>query len=84
MLPVQPPAMLRYLSMGDFSGKALRMSKPSGDKTTQAPAAGLSREERLAARLRENLRRRKAQARQMGSPDGESAAENLSNRESGS
>jgi len=28
----------------------------------------LSREERLAAKLRENLRRRKAQAREMGSP----------------
>ena len=30
-----------------------------------------TREERLAARLRENLRRRKAQARQMGESTGE-------------
>ena len=29
----------------------------------------LSREERLAAKLRENLRRRKAQGREIGSPD---------------
>ena len=32
----------------------------------------MSREERLAAKLRENLRRRKAQSRQMGSESGES------------
>ncbi|MCR2834354.1 hypothetical protein [Parerythrobacter lacustris] len=32
----------------------------------------ISREERLAAKLRENLRRRKAQARQMGGESGES------------
>ena len=31
-------------------------------------AEGLSREERLAAKLRENLRRRKAQARSLESP----------------
>jgi hypothetical protein len=30
----------------------------------------MTREERLAARLRENLRRRKAQARAMGAADG--------------
>jgi hypothetical protein len=33
------------------------------------PKSPLSREERLAARLRENLKRRKAQARAMGSTD---------------
>jgi hypothetical protein len=33
------------------------------DKTPAAPEKPLTREERLALRLRENLRRRKAQAR---------------------
>jgi hypothetical protein len=32
----------------------------------------MAREERLAAKLRENLRRRKAQAREMGAESGES------------
>ncbi len=36
----------------------------------------MSREERLAAKLRENLRRRKAQARAAGSPGRESDAAN--------
>jgi hypothetical protein len=44
------------LSIGHLEGKAVSMGKPS---------APLSREERLAERLRENLRRRKAQARAM-------------------
>lgn len=35
------------------------------------PGRNMSREERLAAKLRENLRRRKAQARQMTESDGE-------------
>ena len=34
-------------------------------------AANASREERLAAKLRENLRRRKAQAREMRAPQDE-------------
>jgi len=34
----------------------------------------LTRDERLAAKLRENLRRRKAQARLMGGPQGDSPA----------
>ena len=34
-----------------------------------APNGKTSREERLAAKLRENLRRRKAQARALESPD---------------
>ncbi len=38
------------------------MSETSG----KAPPAKAGREERLAARLRENLRRRKAQARALG------------------
>ncbi|MEY4721762.1 MAG: hypothetical protein RIQ46_1487 [Pseudomonadota bacterium] len=42
------------LSIGALKGKALSMGKPSAPQ---------SREERLAERLRENLRRRKAQAR---------------------
>ncbi|MFN3863913.1 MAG: hypothetical protein ACK4RT_06495 [Erythrobacter sp.] len=37
----------------------------------------MSREERLAAKLRENLRRRKAQARALGDSD---ATESLPNR----
>lgn len=44
---------------------------------SQEPRNNLSREERLAARLRENLRRRKAQARQMAAGGGESPAETL-------
>lgn len=40
----------------------------------------LSREERLAAKLRENLRRRKAQARQLD----ESPADTLSKQDNGS
>ncbi len=45
------------------------------DKTPPADdKAALTREERLALRLRENLRRRKAQARAMGAaPGGESS-----------
>jgi len=39
----------------------------------------LSREERLAAKLRENLRRRKAQAREMHDSQGESDASGVSN-----
>jgi len=38
-----------------------------------------TREERLAAKLRENLRRRKAQARELDAPDGPA----LSKREDG-
>ena len=39
---------------------------------SEANGKNLSREERLAAKLRENLRRRKAQARAMDSESGES------------
>jgi len=45
------------LSRPPYSGKALPMSEATPPMT---------REERLAARLRENLRRRKAQARERG------------------
>jgi hypothetical protein len=42
------------------------------DKTpTTDDKTALTREERLALRLRENLRRRKAQARAMGGPGDE-------------
>ena len=52
-------------------GKVLRMGEEANNK--------MSREERLAARLRENLRRRKAQSRQMaGGPAGESGESGLS------
>jgi len=43
------------LSPCAFGGKAFRMNEDTGKN--------LSREERLAAKLRENLRRRKAQSR---------------------
>ncbi|AUX68451.1 hypothetical protein CHX26_01990 [Porphyrobacter sp. HT-58-2] len=36
---------------------------------SEEPRKNLSREERLAAKLRENLRRRKAQARALGDSD---------------
>lgn len=45
------------LSKCASTGKAFSMSEEKSDK--------LSREERLAAKLRENLRRRKAQGREM-------------------
>ena len=48
------------LSLISDSGKGLRMNEG------QPPA---SREERLAAKLRENLRRRKAQARELDRTD---------------
>ncbi|MFN7177906.1 MAG: hypothetical protein ACK4MX_13650 [Thermaurantiacus sp.] len=62
------------MSAGAFEGKALGMSEQSPSKA----AKDLAREERLAARLRENLRRRKAQARAMNNPAGESPVETLS------
>jgi hypothetical protein len=40
----------------------------------------LARQERLAAKLRENLRRRKAQARAMSDSDAASATESLPKR----
>ena len=52
------------MSVRRYKGKALRMGEDTDKK--------MSREERLAARLRENLRRRKAQSRQMA---GEAAGE---------
>jgi hypothetical protein len=39
---------------------------------SEGKGKNISREERLAAKLRENLRRRKAQARVQASADGES------------
>ena len=47
----------RCLKERPNSGKAFHMSEGTGNK--------MSREERLAAKLRENLRRRKAQGREM-------------------
>jgi hypothetical protein len=48
----------------------------------EGPAKKLSREERLAAKLRENLRRRKAQSRAVESTgdESDSPTETLSNR----
>ena len=48
---------LRHLSRDRSVGKRFRMSDEASNK--------MSREERLAAKLRENLRRRKSQAREM-------------------
>jgi hypothetical protein len=47
------------------NGKAFHMSEDSAKNMSSAKA----REERLAAKLRENLRRRKAQARALGDSD---------------
>ena len=52
--------MSRNLSRRANSGKALPMAEGK---------QALSREERLAAKLRENLKRRKAQARAVERPD---------------
>ena len=59
-MSLAPPEVKRCLSGAGISGKALPMSEER--KPT--------REERLAAKLRENLHRRKAQARAMDKPDG--------------
>ena len=79
-LSVSAALPLRYLSARRFKAKAFRMS--------EQPRNNLTREERLAAQLRENLRRRKAQARQMNAassgPPGESAAQTLSKPAEGS
>ena len=47
----------RGLNAQALNGNAFRMSEGKGNK--------MSREERLAAKMRENLKRRKAQAREM-------------------
>ncbi|WP_169711369.1 hypothetical protein [Erythrobacter dokdonensis] len=46
---------------------------------SEEPRKNLSREERLAAKLRENLRRRKAQARALSDSDAANATESLPN-----
>ena len=51
-------------------GVLLSSAPPRGRHLGMAGANGKStREERLAAKLRENLRRRKAQARELARPD---------------
>lgn len=51
----------------------------ANDKTEKTPQK-MSREERLAAKLRENLRRRKTQAREIeGEPSIEKSKEKLAN-----
>ena len=76
LLSACPPDVKPSLSLTVDKGKALRMSEHG--KTN------MSREERLAARLRENLRRRKAQARQISRQPGESGASGLPKDEQGS
>lgn len=60
-----------------LNGKALQMNEPPRNKITQAT----TREERLAAQLRENLRKRKAQgraiSRQASETENESGAQML-------
>lgn len=60
---------LRYLNAEQLGGKAFRMN--------DQPRNNLTREERLAAQLRENLRRRKAQARQISAASSESPSQTL-------
>lgn len=57
----RPCNVKRGLMVGRDICKAFRMG--------EEPGKNLSREERLAAKLRENLRRRKAQARALGDSD---------------
>ena len=64
---VAPPLdVKRGLIGGALICKAFRMSEDA--------RKNMSRDERLAAKLRENLRRRKAQSRQMSRALGDSAA----------
>jgi|GEM_PF-667318 len=56
-------AYAQSLSLATNNGKAFLMSEDHSNN--------MSREERLAAKLRENLRRRKAQAREIGDSDPE-------------
>jgi hypothetical protein len=51
---------------------------------SEQPRNKVAREERLAAQLRENLRRRKAQARAMNGGPGESPSQPLPNPAEGS
>lgn len=74
-----PHNVKRGLNGEGVSGKGFRMSEQPRNKVTQSGALALSREERLAARLRENLRRRKTQARQIDAAHNESGAQGLSN-----
>jgi hypothetical protein len=64
---------LCHLSTRRDNAKAFRMSEDARKNMSSSKA----REERLAAKLRENLRRRKAQARALGDSD---ATESLPNR----
>ena len=67
---------LHYLSIRAFRGKAFLMGEESSNN--------MSREERLAAKLRENLRRRKAQSREMDTEDANDSESGLSNKPKGS
>jgi hypothetical protein len=49
-------------------------TKPPGAKTTPSPTEGAERRARLAAALRENLRKRKAQARARATPAADSGS----------
>ncbi len=60
LLVCAPRFVKRGLSLAGYSGNALTMGKDE---------SGPSREARLAAKLRENLRRRKEQAREMAGND---------------
>ncbi len=69
---------LCHLSTRPDNAKAFRMSEDA--RKNLAPKD--DRAERLAAKLRENLRRRKAQARALSESDAANATESLPNRPS--
>jgi hypothetical protein len=56
-----------------------RVDNAKAFRMREDPSKNLSREERLAAKLRENLRRRKAQARALSDSDAANATESLPN-----
>lgn len=70
---------------GPIVKRALRFAGLGGIALIMGNDASKTREERLAAKLRENLRRRKAQARELGArgPGGGDAAASEDENESG-
>jgi len=59
----------------------VRSSNGNGLRMSEDPRKNMSREERLAAKLRENLRRRKAQGKaQTRAPGDSGSTEKLPNR----
>ena len=67
LLSASGPIVKRRLRFPEHGCIAMAMNDDVR-KPQASPAAAQTREERLAAKLRENLRRRKAQARALGTP----------------